>query len=424
MFGLTRSQVQPIGLDLGHDSIKMMQLEVIGESAPGLPGRGLAVVAAAKQALPDEARKNPEKRMALVAETVRRMLTRQPFVGRRVVATLPREMIHVKNLRLPLIPAAELEAAVQFEARTAFSFDIDDARVQFLPAGEVRQGNETRQEVVVLAVKNTDANACLEQLEQCGVVVESLDSEITGLFRAFERFIRRREDEQEVHVIVDIGVRRTQVMIGRGRDISFYKPIDIGGQHLLEAVGRKLGITTDEAKALRQRLLDSGETASVKDARQDAVRQAVLDATRSVAEELGRELVMCLRYHSVTFRGHRPARVRMVGGEANDPQLHAVFKSLLSVPIEAARPLLSVDTSRMKPMDRRGTMSQWSLAMGLGLRMTTGYFAAKDGRPRAAVAAAPVITEATGGLTPGIGEAVAVAAQATAESARLGVAVA
>lgn len=355
----------------------------------------MAVVAAAKQALPDEARKNPQKRMALAVEMVRRMLGQQPFVGRRVVATLPREIVHVKNLRLPLTPAGELEAAVQLEARVAFPFDVDQARVQFLPAGEVRQGNETRQEVIVLAVKNGEADAYVEQLEKCGVAVESLDTEITGLFRAFERFVRRREDEQEVHGVVDIGVRQTQVMIGRGCDINFYKPIDIGGQHLLEAVGRKLGITDEEAKALRQRLLDADETteASVKDMRQDAirqdaVRQAVLDATRSVAGELGRELAMCLRYYSVTFRGHQPARLRLVGGEAGDPQLHAVFKSMLSVSVETARPLFSVDTSRMQPIDRQGTMSQWSLAMGLGLRFTSGYFAAKDGRARSIVMSA------------------------------------
>ena len=101
----------------------------------------------------------------------------------------------------------------------------------------------------MLAAKDADVNDFLEQLHRCGVIVESLDFEPCALYRGIERFIRRREDEQEVHVLVDIGARRSQVVIGKGREISFFKPIDIGGQNLTDAVVRKLGITIDEARA-------------------------------------------------------------------------------------------------------------------------------------------------------------------------------
>jgi type IV pilus assembly protein PilM len=378
---LHRSQIQPIGLDLGLDSIKMLQLEVLRKSsAPDAAPAELRVVAAGKQTLPEEARLNPQRRAIVSAEIIQRMLSQQPFVGKRVVATLPREIVHVKNLRLPVMPLGEIEAAVLKEAGSLFQFDINEAAVQFLSAGEVRQGNQTQQEVIVLAVKRAQIDQYLEQLEKCSVVVASLDTEITGLFRAFERFIRRVEDQQEVQMLVDIGAQRTQVIISRGRNVSFCKVLEIGGLHLLDAVGRKLGITLDEAKALRQRLLESG--AAVDGKSRDPVRQAVFDATRSVAEELGRELAMCLRYYSVAFRGHRPSRVRLVGGEAADPQLHAIFKSSLSVAVEAARPLFSVDCGQMRASDRGGAMSIWALAMGLGLRFTNDYFAPKDGRPR------------------------------------------
>ena len=49
---------------------------------------------------------------------------------------------------------------------------------------------------------------------------------------------------------MDVGQRRTQVVIGRGRDISFMKPIELGSYHFHEAVSKKLGITVDEARAI------------------------------------------------------------------------------------------------------------------------------------------------------------------------------
>jgi Tfp pilus assembly PilM family ATPase len=163
--------------------------------------------------------------------------------GRQVVTSLPREIVQVKNLRLPMIPPHELAAAVEFEARNIFTFDTDKSRVEFCPAGEVRQGSEVRQEVIVLAARNEDVNDFLEQLHRSGAIVASLDAEPFALYRTVERFIRRREDENDVHVLVDVGARRSQVVIGRGREISFLKPIEIGSRHMLEAVSEKLGIT-------------------------------------------------------------------------------------------------------------------------------------------------------------------------------------
>jgi type IV pilus assembly protein PilM len=373
MFRLTRAQPQPIGVDIGHDSIKLLQLQVVGNE--------LEVVAAAKQAIPEELRGQPELLMSNVTDMVRQMLRHQPFVGRNIVTSLPRGIVHVKNLRLPLMPQAELEAAVQFEAKNIFPFETEQAFVRYLPAGEVRQGTDTRQEVIVLAAKHEDVENFIETIHRCGAAIDSLDFEPCAIYRGIERFIRRREDEQEVHVLVDVGLSRSQVIIGKGRDISFVKPIDVGGRMFNEAVSRKLGISLEEARSLRRRLSETNDTS--ESAKKDPVRQAVQDATRSPMEELGREISLCLRYYSVTFRGQRPNRVRVVGGEACDPQLHMILNSVLAIPAEAARPLRNAGISRMKANDRSGLLCEWSVAFGLGLKKTAGYFGSPDGAPRA-----------------------------------------
>src|SRR5690606_22711185 len=199
--------------------------------------------------------------------------------------TLPPAMLHVKNLRLPLMPHAELADAVQFEARNALPFSPDEAVLRHIPAGEVRQGAEMLQEVILVAARQAEVDQYVEHLHAAGLVVDSLDIEPCALFRTVDRYIRRRDDEQLVHVLVEITARRSQVVIGRGRDIHFVKTIDVGGRDLQDAVARKLGIGLKEAAALRVRLADEGG-----DAGDDPVRQAVYDATRAVAEQLGREI--------------------------------------------------------------------------------------------------------------------------------------
>jgi Tfp pilus assembly PilM family ATPase len=177
-------------------------------------------------------------------------------------------------------------------------------------------------------------------MHRFGVIVESIDIEAAALYRGQERFIRRREDEQEVHVLCDVGFARSHVVIGRGREISFIKPIEIGSRRFHEDISRKLGITMEEARGLRRRLIEAAPGPGTPDLlKKDPVRQAVFDASRSTMEELGREIALCLRYYSVTFRGQRPQKVKLLGGEAADPLLLGVLNASLGIPVEAGRPL-------------------------------------------------------------------------------------
>jgi type IV pilus assembly protein PilM len=173
-------------------------------------------------------------------------------------------------------------------------------------------------------------------------------------------------------------------MIGKGRDISFFKAIEIGGADMNSAVSRKLDVRYDEARALRRRLWEQDDGG-----RPDTVRLAVLDATRSVMENLAREISLCLRYHSVTFRGQRPLRVRAGGGEGGDPQLLGILHSVLAIPVDAARPLFNVESDSMRNFERRNPSGEWSVSMGLALRRSPGRFAPLDGTPRSAAPPQP-----------------------------------
>jgi type IV pilus assembly protein PilM len=376
MLRLTRSTVYPIGLDIGHDSVKVIQL--------GRAGNSLSVVASAQTTVSVPEDSTPQDRLEAGIEAVRQTLRRGGFHGRKAVAALPREVLHVRNLRLPPMPASELPAIVQFEAKNVLPFDASDAAIEFLPAGEVRQGAELRQEVIVLGARNQDLDQYIEMISHSGVVLAALDIQPCALYRTIDRFVRRREDEHEVCVLVDVGAQRSQVVIGKGRDISFIKLIDIGGRHFQSAVSRKLGTSLEETQSLRRRLAEpiSAEPPVRGAEERDPVRQAANDATRALMEELGREIALCLRYYSVTFRGQRPMKIRLVGGEAYDPQLLIVLNRVLPIPVEIARVLVNVDTSRMSMEGRRGAMSEWGVALGLALKCVEGSFGPRDGRPR------------------------------------------
>jgi hypothetical protein len=59
--------------------------------------------------------------------------------------------------------------------------------------------------------------------------------------------------------------------------------------------------------------------------------------------------------------------------------LQALLNAAMTLPLELARPLEHVDVSAMGDVDRRGTMGEWAVALGLGLRMTKERFAPAGG---------------------------------------------
>jgi type IV pilus assembly protein PilM len=373
MIRFRRSQTYPIGVDVGHESVRMIQLERRGGAAGG--DAALSVVAGARVPLPEKPGAGQGRRRShIVAQVVAGALRNHPFRGRRIVVALPRELLSVRNLRVTASPGQSVADAVRAH---------DGSIEHFIAAGEVagqQQQQQQLHEVIALTAKNGDAASFIQVLDAAGLEPAALDAEPCALYRTIGRFVRRREDQQDVHALVDVGHLGSRVIIGRGHEIRFVRSIPIGGRKFQEAVSRTLGIPAVEAQALRQRL-GGGD--------REAVRHAACDATRAPMEELARQIELCLRYDCVTFRGQRPARLRLVGGEAADPQLLSILNRALPIPAQTMRPLYSVNTSRMPSIN--GTLCDWALALGLALRcVPEGAFGPRDGKPRLAGVAAEV----------------------------------
>ncbi|MCX5672465.1 MAG: pilus assembly protein PilM [Planctomycetota bacterium] len=364
----------PIGLDIGTTTVRMLQL--------GGSERDLRALEAAKFVVPLEIKGEPQRRREFIVAEVRRLMKEGRFRGREAVMALPSKDVAVRNVRMPKMPDEELATAVIWEAQNKFPFDTATAVIQYLRAGEVRQGDQLFDEIILLAVPRVEVDAQIQMATEAGVDLVSLDAGPAAMFRGFERYLGRREDEGVVNVYADIGAQTT-VVIARGRDLVFVKTIPIGGSVFNRAVAECLELAPAEAEALRRRLSrrPSGETADAEGA--DRVARAVSDALRPHLEDLADEIGLCLRYYSVTFRGPRLESLTFVGGEAHDPSVSTALAARLGLEARMGDPLRGVRTDSLdRVLDRRGVRAEWATAFGLSLkgfyveaRFTSGYAA-------------------------------------------------
>lgn len=347
-------KILPIGLDLGHSRVKMVQI--------ALGADRLRVLAARRAVLdPHLAGDGPERQRVLV-QTIKRLLAQGGIRGRNVVCALPADKVKITSLRLAEAEAGEIDQAVRSEAAERFGLDPRLDAIAYLLAGSVRQDDQVKNEYIVFAVDNETIRQHIALLEEAGLTPVSLDVPPCALFRAFERTLRRQDDREKTLVFLDVGYRYTIVVFGRANEICFVKHIAIGTSHFDEEVASTLGIALADAEALRLKMQRDEPLEA-------AMRRHVVDALNTVAERLAGEVSLCLRYYTVTFRGKRVERAVVAGGGAGEPILLDALRRHLSIAVEVGEPLRGFDVGPDNAdVKGRAEAADLALAVGLGLK--------------------------------------------------------
>jgi type IV pilus assembly protein PilM len=384
-WGLKFRAHQPIGLDIGHNSIKMIQLDIDDEQ--------ISVIAADETRIDTDINDDEQSRRSFIVSAIQRMLDSGNFQGRNVVSCLPSDRLKITSLRLAEAERCDIEQALRREVAHRFELDPDKDSMDYMVAGSVRQGDEIKNELILFATDNESIKNHIEMLEEAGLRPVAIDTIPCALFRSFERSLRRQDDWDRTAVFVDVGSNFTTVVFGRGGEISFVKQIQIGRQKFTNEIAAKLGINVSEAEMLQEALrTDTGQASPKSDTSEEipvenrqnidmATRQLMIDAVSAVAEDLVKEISLCLRYYTVTFRGKRVERAVFAGGGAYVDILINILKRRLAIEIERAQPLRGFDLTGGRinvnfNSDTGGLLCEWAVVVGLGLkgwdRITSG----------------------------------------------------
>lgn len=423
--GGSRRAQGPIGLDLGSDTLRLLQLSPEGHRP--------RVVAAAERSLGSVRPTDGSAYHRAVADALRAMLGPGRFRGRRVVSALPASVMHFKNLRLPRMPADELTQAVQWEARERGQFGDQAVEVRYFNVGEVRQGDELRQEVILMAAPTAFTEAHVETLVDCGLDPVALDVAPAALQRAIDPADGGAhpggEAEAPARIVLDVGYSTSKVLIVQNEQVLFFKLIEVAGHKFDEIVAQRLDLslaeaartrrahgmemaklataagaegggaatraegpaaaagvgddesgeglavlraqgTTPEATAASEAApqVASGEGAASAHSTQD-IGRALYEAMRPAVAELAREVSLCLRYYSVTFRSERPQEMLLIGGEASQPALGALLAEGTGIAVTVHDPLASLDLGAWSSVVDAGPgRMAWATAAGMARR--------------------------------------------------------
>jgi type IV pilus assembly protein PilM len=349
---LSRKRHGPIGVDIGARCVKLLQLSADHGH----------VVEAAQWDLPSQdddgtGAADPNER---VVEALRLAREGRAFRGREAVLCIGPDDLFLQNLRVPKGSPEAIKRAAEQEAASRLPYAISEAELRLVPVADVRQQDAVFKEVLLFACHKDHIRRRLELVEQAGLRPVAVDIEPAALLRSSRQQHRREEDRQQRVLYVHLGYSKTAVVIAENDDALFVKYIDVGGRHLDEAVAEQFEMDQFEATSLRRHNGDR------RTEQQDPeINRMIAAAVRPVLEKLAAELAMCLRYHSVTFRGRPLDRMVLGGGEATGT-LAESLGARLNLNCEMSDPLRTFESP-----PTHGRAAQWDVAAGLALKTTT-----------------------------------------------------
>jgi type IV pilus assembly protein PilM len=352
-------RILPIGLDIGHSCIKMIQLAHVNGSMKVLSVGRVPVTLSASM---DE----HETRRCTVS-AIRQLLSHGEFKGRKVVSSLSGDKLRITSLRLTEAEAQQADKALRREAAQRFDLDPETDTIDYLLAGNIHEGDEVKSEFIVFGADAEAIQSHISLLEEAHLELVGIDAAPCALFRCFERGMRREEDKQRTVIFMDVGQRYTTVVFGRNGEICLAKQMPFGTGRFDEEIASKLEVSVAEAESLRLR----AQRNVPMDA---AMQQLITDAIVSAAEQLAKELSLCLRYYTVTFRGKRVDRAVVAGGGAHEKILLDVLRRHLSIEVERAEPLRGLDLGTGKQGEEPDrSLADLALAVGLSLKGQTTH---------------------------------------------------
>ncbi|MBL8746559.1 MAG: pilus assembly protein PilM [Phycisphaerae bacterium] len=352
------SRYLPLGIDLSGSVLRVLQFR--------RRSRGLEVASAVRADLapPGGSPFEPgsDAHVQAICSALQKRVAAREFHGRSCVITLDDRLVRIRSVRLPRMPDDELDRAVAIDApgRLGFS-EKEAAEVAWIRAGEVRQGDDFRDEIIMIGASRDPTERLVFGLAAIGLRPLAVEPSFAGVARAYSRTLRRNDDQDVVKVIADIGTLSTGVTIIRGQSVVFHKPIEIGGDAMTKAAATRLGLEYQSILDLRRQRM-SGAPIEAR------VERAMFEAIRPTIMDIANEVSLCLRYFGVSFRGMRTESCIVTGRDAAEPQLAELVGEVLRLPTAVGNPFDGIDVRRSPLINTSSCTSEWAVAAGLGLR--------------------------------------------------------
>lgn len=326
MFRLSKNLAYSIGIDIGHDSLKLAQLKN--------NGTGMSLIAGNSKSRPEDVEPGSSNWQKWAIEAVRLLTTYGDFQGKEVIAAVPTSDVFIDHIKMPKTNDKKLQDAIFAKIKQKLPFEAlqENTMLKYIPTEE--------DNVLVMATERRIIERHLAIYEEAGLSIKSIGAWPVALTNCYVKFFGRRQSDLEAIVmLICIEANCTNIVICRHKNLLLARSVPMG----VEQLG-------------------------------DDDEQAV---TRLVME-----LTACKRQFSLMYGDAQIERLIFLSGPSVDNAVCATIAKQLEMPAQAGDCLAAAEIAKScrlgrdnkrdkkhmgEPIDRRGCCVNWAVAFGLCL---------------------------------------------------------
>jgi len=272
---------------------------------------------------------------------------------------VPGHLALTKLVKTPAVAADEIPQVLRFEAGQAIPFPLD----QVVWGGVVTANDGEEMGLLVSAAKLDAVEPLCAAVESARLSPTYCEPAALALWRGLSQSVR------DPVLVVDVGARSTQVIIGGSGALPYLRTLNFGGNTVTGSLAQRLGCGFAEAEAAKRKALRSLEEPAPPRESELLLGEALSQATRAFAQKLGSELLLTRLAYLRQSGAISPTRLFLCGGGSVLPSLHEAIAETLSLPVDALPPTASSEMELTPSLVGKGTLaaSDWYTLYGLAL---------------------------------------------------------
>lgn len=232
---LSRVKYSPLGIDLGSQLIKVVQLK---RNQKEVSLHHYAIEETPSGSIVEGKVKNSER----IAACVKKICSGNVFKGKRAVVSVGGENVFIKRMVLPEMDRKELEQAIRFELEKHVSLPPEDIIYDFEPVTEL----PGQRDVLLAAVSKKVVAGYMEVMDRVNLYPQAVEPEVTALARQFSYFLSTLRKEIQIDkqsLLLDVGAKTIHLILLHGAVLCFSRCLPWGGiscEDLVTVVQRNL----------------------------------------------------------------------------------------------------------------------------------------------------------------------------------------
>lgn len=332
-----------IGIDIGSATVKMVEL------VPSGKGQWKLTTAASMPSVSGGVIGNQNNLPALSA-AIAKMIKESGAKSRKVVAALPEEQISSHVVDMPYMSDSEVHQALQWQVEQYIPIPADRAVWSHEVIKKDQQGGAM--EILLVAAAKTLVTSYTQVLEQAGLEVAALETELMATSRAVA------PPGVPLSIVVDIGARSSDIGVVRDGQLVFGRTIPTAGESFTRAIETTLGLDTAQAEQYK----------NTYGFAEGKLGGKLVDAMRPVLSVIATEVKKTSDFYISRHPGEAVKMVTLSGGISTLPEVVGMLSGILGVEVAIADPFsrIQLDSAQAKALSGSGPF--YGVAVGLAMR--------------------------------------------------------